>query len=216
MGGPSSDSEPSAAVRAIAEVIPWYPFKKIARFYDIAPLLARPDLMQKVVDEFKARYGTRGVTHVAGIESRGFLFTPIAMALGVPFVMLRKPGKIPNTVSSAGYQVEYGKRDGLCIQRDAVGAGDKVLLIDDLVATGGTLSSGIQCVQMLGAEVVECACVVSLKLFEDPPADSGIPSRARLWKDLGLKVPVWGLISEDLLTLEAKLGEGYVDDGEEH
>jgi len=210
------EGAPSAAVREIAEVIPWYPFKKIPRFYDIAPLLARPDLMQKVVDEFKARYGKLGVTHVAGIESRGFLFTPIAMALGVPFVMLRKPGKIPNTVSSAGYKVEYGKREGLCIQKDALTSSSKVLLIDDLVATGGTLSAGIQCVQMLGAQVLECACVVSLKLFEDPPADSGIPSRARLWKDLGLTTPVWGLISEELLTLEAKLDDSYVDDGEEH
>ena len=98
-----------------------------------------------------------------------------------------------------------------------VKAGDRVLLVDDLVATGGTLSSGVELVQRMGAIVHECACVVELKMFIDPPAESGLPSRTKLWKEKGFdNVPVWGLVSEDILTLEGEVPEGYVDDGEEH
>ncbi len=69
----------------------------------------------------------------------------------------------------------------------------------------------------MGATVVECACVVELKMFIDPPADSGLPSRKKSWEEKGIAdVPVWGLVSEDILTLEGELPPGYVDDGEEH
>ena len=91
------------------------------------------------------------------------------------------------------------------------------VIIDDLVATGGTLGSAMSLVKMMEGVVVECACVVELKMFIDPPADSGLPSRNKLYKDLGHDdVPIWGLISEDILTNQASLPEGYVDDGEEH
>ena len=124
---------------------------------------------------------------------------------------------MPNTVSSADYAVEYGKRAGLTVQRNRIAHGQRVLIIDDLVATGGTLSSAIQLVHMLGGFVVECACVVELKMFIDPSEESGLPSRTKLFKKLDINhVPVWGLISEDVLTVEAALPEGYVDDGEEH
>lgn len=94
---------------------------------------------------------------------------------------------------------------------------DRVLVIDDLVATGGTLSSAINLVHALEGTVVECACVVELKMFIDPTEESGLPSRTRLFKEQGIEgVPVWGLISEDVLTNEAELPKGYVDDGEEH
>ena len=93
---------------------------------------------------------------------------PIALALKVPFIMMRKEGKMPNTVTSADYAVEYGKRSGLTVQRNRIAHGQRVLIIDDLVATGGTLSSAIQLVHMLGGYVVECACVVELKMFIDP------------------------------------------------
>ena len=124
---------------------------------------------------------------------------------------------MPNTIKSSEYDTEYGSRSGLTVQRDKIKEGDRVLIIDDLVATGGTLSSSIALVKMLGGTVVECACVVELKCFVDPPEDSGMPNRSKLFDKLGFKdVPVWGLISEDLLTNEAKLPDGYVDDGEEH
>ena len=164
---------------------------------------------------------------------------------------MRKPGKMPNSVSSKEYNTEYGKRSGLTVQNDKVKKGDRVLIIDDLVATGGTLSSAVELVHMLGGtgefsfkcatklilawfrkitnngtiaighetiiEVVECACVVELKMFIDPAEETGLPSRTKLFKSLNINhVPVWGLISEDVLTVEASLPEGYVDDGEEH
>eukprot|EP00980_Cylindrotheca_fusiformis_P030390 scaffold24747_cov220-Cylindrotheca_fusiformis.AAC.1 len=124
---------------------------------------------------------------------------------------------MPNTISSTDYKTEYGQRTGLTVQRDKIKEGDRVLIIDDLVATGGTLSSAISLVKLLKGTVVECACVVELKMFVDPPADSGLPSRTKLFTGLGHEdVPIWGLISEHILTTEAKLPDGYVDDGEEH
>jgi len=124
---------------------------------------------------------------------------------------------MPNVIESKPYQTEYGMRSGMSIQRDAINKGDRVLIIDDLVATGGTLSSAIELVRLLGGQVVECACVVELKMFIDPPKESGLPSRTKLFTDLGMNdVSVWGLISEDILTKAAQLHEEYVDDGEEH
>ena len=131
--------------------------------------------------------------------------------------MMRKEGKMPNTIKSSEYDTEYGKRSGLTVQKDRIKKGDRVLIIDDLVATGGTLSSAIQLVKACGGTVVECACVVELKMFIDPPAESGLPSRTKLFNDCNIgDVPVWGLVSEDVLTNEAELPSGYVDDGEEH
>jgi adenine phosphoribosyltransferase len=152
------------------------------------------------------------------LDARGFVLgPPIALALKKPFIMMRKKGKMPNSISSEDYNCEYGSRSGLTVQRDRIKPGQRVLIIDDLVATGGTLSSAISLVKMLGGIPVECACVVELKMFIDPPADSGLPSRTKLFTELGHQdVPVWGLVSEDLLTNEAKLDENYVDDGEEH
>ncbi len=124
---------------------------------------------------------------------------------------------MPNTITSPEYNTEYGKRSGLTVQKNRIKEGDRVLIIDDLVATGGTLSSAIQLVQSCGGKVVECACVVELKMFIDPAAATGLPSRTKLFKDLKINdVPVWGLVSEDILTNEAELPKDYVDDGEEH
>jgi adenine phosphoribosyltransferase len=131
--------------------------------------------------------------------------------------MMRKEGKMPNSIKSPAYETEYGSRSGLTVQHGKINEGDRVLVIDDLVATGGTLSSAIQLVQLTGGTVVECACIVELKMFIDPPEGSGLPSRTKLFTDLNIQdVPVWGLVSEDVLTHEAKLRENYVDDGEEH
>lgn len=164
------------------------------------------------------RYQAIGVDVIAGLDARGFVLgPPIALAMKKPFVMMRKGGKMPNTVKSTDYDMEYGRRSGLTVQRDKIKEGDRVLIIDDLVATGGTLSSAISLVKLLGATVVECACVVELKCFIDPPEDSSMPSRKKVFEKLGFAdVPIWGLISEDLLTNEASLPEDYVDDGEEH
>mmetsp|Transcript_15638 Transcript_15638/g.23114 ORF Transcript_15638/g.23114 Transcript_15638/m.23114 type:complete len:231 (-) Transcript_15638:224-916(-) len=196
--------------REIAKVIPYFPFKNIPRFYDIGGFLSKPDVFQKIVDIFASRYADIGIDAVAGLDARGFVLgPPIALALKKPFIMMRKKGKMPNTIESPPYETEYGKRSGICVQRDSINAGDRVLIIDDLVATGGTLSAAIELVRMLGGVVVECACVVELKFF--------IPSRMKMYAKMGMAdVPIWGLISEDLLTIEAALPEGYIDDGEEH
>ena len=124
---------------------------------------------------------------------------------------------MPNTVSAEDYKMEYGSRKGLTVQKDKIAPGHRVLIIDDLVATGGTLSSAITLVKMLKGTVVECACVVELKMFIDPSAESGLPSRTKLFQEQGhADIPIWGLISEDILTNEAELPPDYVDDGEEH
>lgn len=152
------------------------------------------------------------------LDARGFILgPPIALALKKPFLMMRKEGKMPNTIKSPAYETEYGSRSGLTVQRDRINKGDRVLIIDDLVATGGTLSSAIQLVQASGGTVVECACVVELKMFIDPAEGTGLPSRTKLFKDLNIQdTPVWGLVSEDVLTNEAELRKDYTDDGEEH
>ncbi|GMI37117.1 hypothetical protein TeGR_g13467 [Tetraparma gracilis] len=223
MSAPTSSGTPEYTqdgpeAREIASVIPYFPFKGIPRFYDIAGFLSRPAVFQRIVSIFAARYSPLSIDAVAGMDARGFVLgPPIALALGKPFLMVRKAGKMPNAIRSPPYECEYGKREGMCLQRDAVKPGERVLIIDDLVATGGTLSAGIECVRMLGGVVVECACVVELRMFVDPPEGSGLPNRTKLFGELGMgDVPVWGLISEDILTKEAEVGEDYKDDGEEH
>ncbi|KAL7535021.1 hypothetical protein ACHAWF_005026 [Thalassiosira exigua] len=204
--------------REIAKTLPYFPFKGIPKFYDIGGFLEKPEVFQQIVDIFVERYAEIGIDSIAGLDARGFILgPPIALALKKPFLMMRKAGKMPNAVHSEEYNTEYGKRSGLTVQKDKIKKGDRVLIIDDLVATGGTLSSAINLVHMLEGEVVECACVVEIKMFIDPSEDSGLPSRTKLFASQKIDhVPVWGLISEDVLTVEAKLPEGYVDDGEEH
>jgi len=204
--------------RSLAKYLPYYPFKGIPRFYDIGGFLANPAAFQQIVDIFASRYAEIGIDSIAGLDARGFILgPPIALALKKPFLMMRKEGKMPNTIKSPAYETEYGSRSGLTVQRDRINKGDRVLIIDDLVATGGTLSSAIQLVQASGGTVVECACVVELKMFIDPAEGTGLPSRTKLFKDLNIQdTPVWGLVSEDVLTNEAELRKDYTDDGEEH
>jgi len=204
--------------KEIAKYLPYFPFKGIDRFYDIGGFLYEPAVFQKIVDIFVERYQAIGIDVVAGLDARGFILgPPIALALKKPFIMMRKKGKMPNTVESKEYETEYGSRSGLTVQADKIKKGDRVLIIDDLVATGGTLSSAISLVKQLEGVVVECACVVELKLFIDPSEESGLPSRTKSFAKLGHQdVPVWGLVSEDILLNEAELPKGYKDDGEEH
>lgn len=194
----------------IADSMPYFPFKGIERFYDIGGFLKKPEIFQKIVDIFVDRYKALHIDAVAGLDARGFVLgPPIALGMKKPFIMMRKAGKMPNTIQSKSYDVEYGKRDGLCISRDAISAGDRVLIIDDLIATGGTLSAAIECVQMVGGTVVECACVVELKFLEAQRLDT--------WGKLGIAdVPVWALCSDAVLTNQATLSADYEDDGEEH
>lgn len=191
--------------KEVAAVIPYFPYKGLEKFYDVQGLLNHPTLFNAVCAVMAKRLRNQGVTKVAGFHARGYLFSPVAIKLGVPFVMLSKQGQLPNTMSSEPYTKEYAGVSTLCVQIGAIEEGDKVALIDDLVATGGTLCAGIELVKACYADVVECTCMVELKALN---------GREKCLK-AGAK-SVWGFIPEDLLTLKAELPEDYVDDGAAH
>lgn len=141
--------------------IPDFPKPGIG-FKDITPVLADGPAFAGVVADMSGAYQAAGITHVAGIEARGFILaTPIATSLGAGFVPIRKPGKLPAECVSIEYDLEYGT-DTLEIHRDAVGPGDRVLLVDDVIATGGTAEAAIGLLSGLGAEVVALALYVEL------------------------------------------------------
>lgn len=131
-------------------------------FKDITTVLQDPKLFGDIVDALAARYKDRGITVVAGIESRGFIFgAPLAKALGTGFVLIRKPGKLPAKTIGMDYALEYGT-DRLEVHADAAGKGDRVLIVDDLLATGGTASAAVKLIRELGAEVVESTFLIEL------------------------------------------------------
>ncbi|MEL7059839.1 MAG: adenine phosphoribosyltransferase [Acidobacteriota bacterium] len=135
-------------------------------FYDITTLLAHPGGLRATTDHFTALLRDQVVDKVVGIESRGFLFAPqLAYALHAGFVPARKPGKLPAAVEREAYGLEYGD-DTLEIHRDAVVAGERVLIVDDVVATGGTAAATARLVERLGGEVVALAFVVELTFLD--------------------------------------------------
>jgi 5'-methylthioadenosine phosphorylase len=149
-------------IRRKIRCVPDFP-KPGIMFRDITTLLADSEGMKKVIDIFYERYKSRGIEVVAGIESRGFIFgSMLADKLGVGFVPIRKPGKLPAEVVSEEYELEYGT-DKIEIHKDAVSSGQRVLVIDDLIATGGTAVAGCNLIEKIGGVVVECGFVVELK-----------------------------------------------------
>ena len=131
-------------------------------FYDISTLLRDADAWQVAMGRLARVVRTYQPDLVAGIESRGFLMAaPLALKLGCGFVMLRKRGKLPGTVIGLDYGLEYGT-DRIEIQADAVHPGQRVVVVDDLLATGGTLSAGIQLLRSIGAEVPAAAALIEL------------------------------------------------------
>ncbi|KAJ4911888.1 Adenine phosphoribosyltransferase 5 [Raphanus sativus] len=149
------------AISAAIRVVPNFP-KKGIMFQDITTLLLDHKAFKHTIDIFVDRYKDMQISVVAGVEARGFMFgPPIALAIGAKFVPLRKPGKLPGKVISESYELEYG-HDRLEMHVDAVEPLERVIIIDDLVATGGTLSAAISLMESQGAEVVECACVIGL------------------------------------------------------
>ncbi|CAF1882755.1 hypothetical protein Bca4012_024393 [Brassica carinata] len=149
------------AISAAIRVVPNFP-KKGIMFQDITTLLLDHKAFKHTIDIFVDRYKDMQISVVAGVEARGFMFGPsIALAIGAKFVPLRKPGKLPGKVISESYELEYG-HDRLEMHVDAVEPLERVIIIDDLVATGGTLSAAISLMESQGAEVVECACVIGL------------------------------------------------------
>ncbi|OOE35971.1 adenine phosphoribosyltransferase [Salinivibrio kushneri] len=148
-------------IKQSIQTIPDYPKPGIL-FRDVTSLMEDPAAYQATIDALVAQYRDHGFTKVIGTESRGFLFgAPLALALGLPFVPVRKPGKLPRAVISENYQLEYGE-DTLEIHRDAIDEGDKVLVIDDLLATGGTIEATVKLVRRLGGTVEHAGFVISL------------------------------------------------------
>ncbi|EOY29449.1 PREDICTED: adenine phosphoribosyltransferase 5 [Theobroma cacao] len=150
------------AISDAIRVVPHFP-KQGIMFQDITTLLLDHKAFKDTVDIFVDRYRDMGVSVVAGVEARGFMFGPsIALAIGAKFVPLRKPKKLPGEVIAEAYELEYGT-DCLEMHVEAVHPGERAIVIDDLVATGGTLSAAIRLLERVGAEVVECACVIGLR-----------------------------------------------------
>ncbi len=141
--------------------IPDYPKPGIL-FRDITSLLEDPTAYATSIALFVERFRNRGITKVVGTEARGFLFgAPVALGLGVGFVPVRKPGKLPGKTFSESYQLEYGS-DRLEIHCDAIHPGDVVLVVDDLLATGGTIEATVKLIRRAGGEVKDAAFVINL------------------------------------------------------
>lgn len=142
-------------------VIPDFPQPGI-RFKDITTLLKNPTVYQAAIDEMKALVKHLEIDLIAGPEARGFVVgAPLALALGVGFVPIRKSGKLPGETVEASYDLEYGK-DKLAVHKDAIQPGQKVLIADDLLATGGTIATTINLVNQLGGEVIGAAFLIEL------------------------------------------------------
>jgi len=164
--------------------IPDYP-KAGIQFRDITTLLGNAEAFRAAVDQLAAPYANIGVGKVAGIEARGFILGgAVAHQLQAGFVPIRKKGKLPHDTVRIGYSLEYGT-DEIEIHRDAIAPGEKVILIDDLIATGGTATAAISLLRSLSAEVVAACFVIDLP---DPQGTKKI-------RDLG--VPVHTLVAFD-------------------
>lgn len=142
-------------------VVPNFP-KPGIMFQDITTLLLDPKAFQDCIDIFVERYKHKKISVVAGVEARGFIFgPPIALAIGAKFVPMRKPRKLPGEVIGEEYTLEYGT-DRIEMHVGAVEPGDQALIVDDLIATGGTLCAAIRLLERVGAKVVECTCVIEI------------------------------------------------------
>lgn len=148
-------------VKSYIRSIPDYP-KPGIMFRDITTLIADPEGFRLTVDSVVDRYQGRRIDKVVGIEARGFIFgSPVAHRLGVGFVPVRKQGKLPGHTIEHHYDLEYGT-DVVEIHADAIGDGERILLIDDLIATGGTADAAISLIERSGGLVEECCFIVDL------------------------------------------------------
>ncbi len=135
-------------------------------FYDISTLLINPEAWRETVDRLKTAIEPYKPTKLVGIESRGFLVAaPLSYLLGVGFVMVRKRGKLPGEIIRHEYDLEYGK-DVVEVQADAIKKGERVVVLDDLLATGGTMGAAIRLLRQVGGEVVAAASIIELTFLE--------------------------------------------------
>lgn len=162
------------AISSAIRVVPHFP-KPGIMFNDITTILLRPKLFKDAVEFFVDRYRDMEISAVAGIEARGFIFGPsIALAIGAKFIPLQKPKKFTGEVFSEAYELEYGN-DCLEMHIEAVQPGERVLIFDDLIATGGTLCAAMKLIEQAGGEVVECACLVGSPTFKGRHTLNGKP-----------------------------------------
>ena len=170
---PGHDSNLVEDVKARIRDVPDFPKPGII-FKDVTPVLADPHLFGRVVNAMAAPFRGRHINKVVGVEARGFLLgAPIALALHAGFAPARKPGKLPYKTVTERYALEYGE-DGLQLHEDAVSRGDRVLIVDDLLATGGTAEATARLVTKLGGEVVGFSVLISLDF---------LPGRERLGRE---------------------------------
>ncbi len=164
-------------LRELVRAIPDFPIPGIL-FRDVTPLLRDPRGLRDVVGRLAEDFRGAGIDVVAGIESRGFIFgAPLAIAQGVGFVPIRKPGRLPYDKVSREYALEYGT-NVLEMHADAVQPGQRVLLVDDLLATGGTASAGAHLVEAIGGVVAAAAFVIELEFLEGRKALAGYDVRS--------------------------------------
>jgi adenine phosphoribosyltransferase len=152
---------PAQFIRSHIRTVPDWPAPGV-QFRDITPLLANPKVFRVLIDEFVHRYFDTRPSCIAGLDARGFIIgAVVAYELNVGFVPIRKKGKLPFTTVEETYELEYGSAT-VEMHTDAVRPGDRVVLIDDLVATGGTMMAGKTLLERLGAQVIEGAAIVDL------------------------------------------------------
>ncbi|MBI5218190.1 MAG: adenine phosphoribosyltransferase [Bacteroidia bacterium] len=148
-------------IKDTIRTIPDWPVKGIM-FRDITTLMQDPDAFREACDQLYERYAEMEIDKIAGIDARGFIFgSVLAYKLDVGFIPVRKKGKLPYKTVTENYSLEYGNNE-IELHEDAVSKGEKILIIDDLIATGGTVKAAVNLVEKLGGEVVECAFVVEL------------------------------------------------------
>jgi adenine phosphoribosyltransferase len=160
-------------LEALIRAIPDFPIPGIL-FRDVTPLLSDAGGFKAMVDLFADKYRGANIEYVVGIEARGYMLgAPVAYALGAGFVPVRKPGKLPGEKFSEEYELEYGTNT-LEIHADAVGHGKRVLVIDDLLATGGTMAATLRLLERLGAHIAGVAVLIELAALNGRAALPGI------------------------------------------
>jgi adenine phosphoribosyltransferase len=142
-----------------------FPSKGII-FRDISPLLADPKAFSHVVDSIANKYNKRTIDKIVGLDARGFIFgSVVSYKTGIPFVMVRKPGKLPDECASIDYQLEYGQNT-FEIHKNSINKNDNILIIDDILATGGSVKAVTKLIRELGAEIYALECIIELGFLD--------------------------------------------------